>query len=79
VRVFTVEFTVLGILAGAVGTVFANLLTWYLLHRVEIPFHVSWTASAVSVVSIAVLAVATGWVTSYRLLGLRPLEILREE
>jgi putative ABC transport system permease protein len=79
VRVFTVEFVVLGILAGAVGTVFANLLTWYLLHRVEIPYHVSWMASTVSVVSIAVLAVATGWITSYRLLGLRPLEILREE
>ena len=27
----------------------------------------------------AVLATATGWIASYRILGLRPLEVLREE
>ena len=79
VRVFTVEFAVLGVLAGIVGSVFANLLSWYLLHRVEIAYHISWTAGISAILSIALLAVATGWLTSHRLLGLRPLEILREE
>lgn len=79
VRIFTVEFAVLGLLAGVVGTIFANLLSWYLLHRVEIVYHLSWAAGTVSILSITLLAVATGWLTSHRLLGLRPLEILREE
>ena len=45
VRTFSVEFSVLGLLAGTVGVVFANLLTRVLLHRLEIVFHIEWTAT----------------------------------
>ncbi len=79
VRTFSVEFSVLGILAGAVGVIFANLLTRVLLHRMQVGFHVEWLATAVALVGTAVLATATGWIASYRILGLRPLEVLREE
>ncbi len=44
-RIFSVEFSVLGLLAGAVGVVFANLLTRVLLHRVDIGFHIAWGAT----------------------------------
>lgn len=79
VRTFSVEFSVLGLLAGAVGVVFANILTQVLLHRMEVAFHIEWGATAIALIGTAVLATATGWIASYRILGLRPLEVLREE
>jgi len=79
VRVFSVEFSVLGLLAASVGVVFANLLTRVLLHRLEVTFHIEWNATLIALAGTAVLATATGWIASYRILGLRPLEVLREE
>jgi putative ABC transport system permease protein len=79
VRTFSVEFSVLGLLAGSVGVVFANLLTRVLLHRLELGFHIEWRATLIALVGTAVLATMTGWIASYRILGLRPLEVLREE
>ncbi|HEY6489503.1 MAG: FtsX-like permease family protein [Terracidiphilus sp.] len=79
VRTFSVEFSVLGLLAGSVGVVFANILTRVLLRRLEVAFHVDWNATLFSLVGTAILATATGWIASYRILGLRPLEVLREE
>ena len=38
VRTFSVEFSVLGLLAGSVGVVFANMLTRVLLHRFDVTF-----------------------------------------
>ena len=79
VRTFSVEFSVLGLLAGGVGVVFANVLTRVLLRKLEVGFHIEWGATLVALVGTAVLATATGWIASYRILGLRPLEVLREE
>jgi putative ABC transport system permease protein len=79
VKIFSVEFSVLGLLAGSVGVVFANILTRVLLHRMEVAYHLNPRATAIALVGTAVLATATGWIASYRILGLRPLEVLREE
>lgn len=79
VRTFSVEFSVLGLLAGLVGVIFANLLTRVLLHRMGVAFQIEWPAAGISLVGTAILATATGWLASYRILGLRPLEVLREE
>ena len=79
VRTFSVEFSVLGLLAGVVGVIFANVLTRMLLHRIDVAFHIQWSASVLALLGTAVLATATGWIASYRILGLRPLEVLREE
>jgi putative ABC transport system permease protein len=79
VRTFSVEFSVLGLLAGMVGVAFANLLTRVLLLKLEAPFHIEWGATIIALLGTAVLATATGWIASYRILGLRPLEVLREE
>ncbi len=62
-----------GILSGVVGVMFANLLTKALLHRLDVPFHLDWLAGLVALVSSAVLATATGWVASARILGQKPL------
>ena len=79
VRTFSVEFSVLGLLAGSVGVVFANLLTRVLLRKLDVGFHIEWYATIIALAGTAVLAMATGWIASYRILGLRPLEVLREE
>ena len=79
IRIFSVEFSVLGLLAGSVGAVFANLLTRILLRKLEAQWHFEWRATLVALVGTAILAAATGWLASYRILGLRPLEVLREE
>jgi putative ABC transport system permease protein len=79
VRTFSVEFSVLGLLAGVVGAIFANVLIRVILHRMKIGFHLDWRAAVVALVGTAILATATGWIASYRILGLRPLEVLREE
>jgi putative ABC transport system permease protein len=79
IRIFSVEFSVLGLLAGTVGAVFANLLTRVLLHQLEAQWHFEWRATLIALIGTAILAAATGWVASYRILGLRPLEVLREE
>jgi putative ABC transport system permease protein len=77
--VFSVEFIVLGLLAGLVGVIFANLLSRVLLHRLDVPFHVEWLATAIALLGTAVLATLTGWATSFRILGQKPLQVLREE
>jgi putative ABC transport system permease protein len=77
--VFSVEFIVLGLLAGLVGVIFANLLSRVLLHRLDVAFHVEWLATAIALVGTAVLATATGWAASFRILGQKPLQVLREE
>jgi putative ABC transport system permease protein len=79
IRIFSVEFSVLGLLAGTVGAIFANLLTRVLLHKLEAQWHFEWRATMIALAGTAVLAAATGWLASYRILGLRPLEVLREE
>ena len=79
VRIFSIEFSVLGLLAGSVGVVFANILTRVLLHRLQVAYHFNPTATVAALLGTAVLATATGWIASYRILGLRPLEVLREE
>ena len=77
--VFSVEFVVLGLLAGAVGTLFANLLSRILLHRMDVVFLRDVRGSLTAVLGTAALAVVTGWIASFRILGQKPLEVLREE
>ncbi|MDR3741359.1 MAG: ABC transporter permease [Terracidiphilus sp.] len=79
VRTYSVEFSVLGLLAGAVGVVFANILTRLILLRLHLGFEIDWAATLVALVGTAFLATLTGWIASHRILGLRPLQVLREE
>jgi putative ABC transport system permease protein len=78
-QVFSVEFIVLGLLSGLVGAIFANLLSRVLLHRMDVAYRINWPGSAVAILATAVLATVTGWVASFRILGQKPLEVLREE
>jgi putative ABC transport system permease protein len=77
--IFSIEFAVLGLVAGAVGITFANLIARVLLHRMDVSFHWQWGWSVAALVGTAALTVVTGWAASHRILGQKPLEVLREE
>ncbi len=77
--IFSIEFAVLGLVAGLVGVVFANVIAGVLLHRLEVVYRVQWVWEAVALLGTGLLTVGTGWIASHRILGARPLEVLREE
>ncbi len=77
--VFSVEFVVLGLLAGLAGALFANGRSRLLLHVAEVPVVSDGRADTAGVLLTATLAVLTGWIASFRILGQKPLEVLREE
>jgi putative ABC transport system permease protein len=77
--VFSIEFAVLGLVAGVVGILFANIIARVLLTRLTVAYHFQWGWALVALVGTAALTVATGWLASHRILGRKPLEVLREE
>ena len=79
VRTFSVEFSVLGLLAGSVGVVFANILTRGAAAQAgsELPHRLARHAGRAG--GNGDSGHGYGWIASYRILGLRPLEVLREE
>ena len=79
-RIFSVEFLTLGAVAGLLGALLASAFSRLLLHRLlDARFSFDWTATAAAVVLTAVLAQASGWLASVRILRQKPLEVLREE
>ena len=77
--VFSIEFAVLGLVAGIVGIGFANLIARVLLTRLTVVYHFQWGWNVGALVGTAALTVVTGWLASHRILGQKPLEVLREE
>lgn len=79
-EIFSIEFLILGSVAGAAGSLLAvsysALLTWDIL---DLDVVVEWPAIALTVAATAVLATGAGWGASLRILGSKPLEILRDE
>ncbi|HEV2645379.1 MAG TPA: FtsX-like permease family protein [Acidobacteriaceae bacterium] len=77
--IFSIEFAILGLVAGTVGIVFANLIARTLLHQLHLDYHYQLPLNAAVLLGTAALTVATGWAASHRILGQKPLEVLREE
>jgi putative ABC transport system permease protein len=78
--IFSIEFAVLGLIAGFVGLVFANLLSRTLLVRsLHFDYGFQPWLNLGAWLSVGALTVIAGWLASHRVLGQKPLEILREE
>ena len=78
--IFTVEFLALGAVAGLMGSLLAAAFAALVLKRLlEIEFHLDVPAHALTIAIAAVVAAGAGWAASFRVLGRKPLEILREE
>ena len=79
ISIFSIEFAVLGLVAGLVGIVFANVIVYLVLRALGIPSRIEWLLNLVGLVLTAGLAIGTGWIACLRILSQKPLEILREE
>jgi len=78
--IFSIEFAVLGLIAGAVGLVFANLLARFLLlHTLHFDYTFQPLLNLACWLTVGLLTVLAGWLASNRVLGQKPLEVLREE
>jgi putative ABC transport system permease protein len=79
-RVFAVEYVLLGTAAGLCGTLLAALLAWAVL-RFALDVRWSWSPGtlAAGVLAAMSLALAVGFLGTYRLLGRAPLSVLRSE
>lgn len=77
--IFSVEFATLGLVAGVVGVVSANFVARSALRGMTLPWTLHLTTNIIAIVLTAVLTVAAGWAASFRVLGQKPLEVLREE
>ncbi len=79
-RVFSIEFTALGGVAGLLGALLASGFSSLVLKRLlNASFEVDFPAAAVAILGTTVLANLSGWLASFRILKQKPLEILREE
>jgi putative ABC transport system permease protein len=78
--IFSVEFLSLGLVAGVMGTLLASAFAALVLKRLlQIDFHPSLPTHAIAVGIAALVATVAGWAASFRILGRKPLEILRDE
>jgi putative ABC transport system permease protein len=79
-KIFSVEFLILGAVAGVMGTLLANGFADLLLKRfLDSQVTFQWLPSLVCVAATALIANAAGWMASFRILGQKPLQVLREE
>jgi len=78
--IFSVEFLALGGIAGLMGTLLASLFAALVLKQLlDIEFHLDALSAGITVALAAIVAAAAGWAASFRILGRKPLEILRGE
>ena len=78
--IFSMEFLVLGAAAGLLGSALATGFAAIVVKRLlKAEFHFDAFAAALAIVLTAVVANAAGWLASFRILGQKPLEVLRDE
>jgi putative ABC transport system permease protein len=78
--IFSVEFLALGMVAGLMGSLLAAGFAALVLKRLlQIDFHPAFVTQAIAVATAALVATVAGWAASFRILGRKPLEILRDE
>ena len=79
-RIFSVEFLILGGVAGAAGSALAVAFTALLTRDIlDLEAVVEWPPVIATVLATALLATSAGWGASFRVLASRPQEILRDE
>jgi len=79
-RIFSIEFLTLGAVAGLMGGLLAAAFSSLLLERLlDAKYHFDVRAIMAAVLLTALLANVSGWLASFRILGQKPLEVLRDE
>jgi putative ABC transport system permease protein len=79
-RAFAVEYACLGLAAGVGGTALAALLAWIVLRFVlESPWSFAPGTAMLGVALTTSVALGVGFLATFRLLGQKPLPVLRQE
>jgi putative ABC transport system permease protein len=79
-RTFAAEYALLGFIAGIVAVCLASALSWVLLtHVLELTWSLDPTVLLTALGGTVVLTLLVGLLSTFRLLGQRPLPILRQE
>lgn len=77
---FAVEYALIGLVAGVIGTLGGTALAWGVVTRgFEIPWKFDPLVLTAALAASVVLTVAAGLAASYRALERRPIEVLRAE
>ena len=80
VRIFSVEFSVLGAVSGLVGAILANVFTRIVASRfLNAPFDFSWLSLLAAMLGTALIANIAGWLASARIRDRAAAEVLRGE
>jgi putative ABC transport system permease protein len=78
-RIYTIEFALIGAIAGVIGSVaasgFASLLLGLIFYRWEFAF--GWPVVAGAVVCSVVLTTVAGWLPTFSLIRQKPMNVLR--
>jgi putative ABC transport system permease protein len=79
-RAFAVEYGCLGVVAGAGGVLTGAVVAWVVLRLVlDLPARPDPAPLVLGLLGSVALAVAVGFLASFRLLGRKPLPVLRRE
>lgn len=79
-RAFAIEYVLLGMVAGLIGLTLGTVLSWAVLHYVfDLPWTVHLEVLASGLFLTMLLTLLVGFASTYRILGQRPLAILRHE
>jgi putative ABC transport system permease protein len=79
-RAFAVEYACLGVIAGVGGSALAAVLSWVVLRLLlDAPWRLAPMTLAAGVALATALSVAVGFLATWRLLGQKPLPVLRRE
>lgn len=80
IGIFSIEFAILGSVAGLMGGTLATLFARGLLkHFLDAAFRFELWPNLVTILTTALLAITAGWLASLKILNQRPLEVLRDE
>lgn len=80
IAMMAVEYALLGLVAAMVGGLISIGLSWGIVHQfLEIPWRFYPLTVLIGLVSTVIVTMAGGFLTTYRLLGQKPLAVLRSE
>jgi putative ABC transport system permease protein len=79
-RAFAIEYVLLGAVAGLIGLTLGSILSWAVLRYVfDLPWSIHPRVLGIGLLLTMLLTLIVGFVSTYRILGQRPLSILRHE
>lgn len=79
-RAFAAEYALLGAVAGLIGVVLASALSWAILYFIlDLPWTFQPGILAAGFALTVLLALTVGFLSTFRILGQRPLSVLRHE